>query len=150
MSRSGARISALPWTLAVALVATLGACSGSSEPQRSFNICVHAQDAPFIPGSTGAECTVTQQMRAGQTRTIDVEADKLAGEDRTATLVIEFAPNNWTVTLGGTTVPVPGKQTLTMDVPAETAPGTYQVAIRATSGGEVVISTFSVTVISPV
>ena len=135
--------------LAAVLVAA-GACSNGNEPERSFNICVHAQDAPFIPGSTGDECMVTQQMRAGQTRTVDVEADKLAGDDRSATLAIEFAPNNWTVTLGGVTVPVPGKQTLTIDVPANATPGTYQVAIRATSGGEQILAVVRVTIVNPV
>lgn len=143
-------MSGLPWMLAFALVTTLGGCSSGSEPTRSFNVCVHAQDAPFIPGSTGDECTVTQQMRAGQTRTIDVEADKLSGENRTATLAIEFVPNNWTATLGGTTVPVPGKQSLTLVVPSGTNPGNYRVAIRATSNGEVVIASFTVTVVNPV
>jgi hypothetical protein len=136
--------------LASALLVLGTSCSSSSEPQRSFNICVHAQDAPFIPGSTGEECTVTQQVRSGQTRTIDVEADKLSGDDRSAAIAIEFAPNGWTVTLGGTTVPVPGKQTLTLDVPASATPGIYQIAIRATSAGEQIIAVFRVTVINPV
>ena len=135
--------------IAVALLAA-SACGGSSEPTRSFNICVHAQDAPFVPGSTGAECTVTQQVRSGQTRTIDVEGDKLSGDDRTATLAIEFAPNNWTVTLGGTTVPLPGKQTLTITVPDNAAPGNYQIALRGTSAGEIVISTFRIVVVNPI
>jgi hypothetical protein len=141
---------ALSCVLTFALAAIGSACSGSSEPTRSFNICVHAQDAPFVPGSTGDECTVTQQLRSGQTRTIDVEADKLAGDDRSATLAIEFAPNGWTVELGGTTVLVPGKQTLLIEVPASAVPGTYHIAIRGTSNGEQVLSVFKVTVVNPV
>ena len=136
-------------TLAACLLVG-SACGNSTEPQKSFNICVHAQDAPFVPGSTGDDCAVTQQMRSGQTRTIDVEADKLLGEDRTATLTIEFAPNNWTVTLGGTTVPVPGQQTLTIEVPASAIPGNYQIALRGVSAGQQAITVFTVTVINPI
>jgi hypothetical protein len=130
--------------------ALLGACNSSGEPQKTYNLCVHAQDAPFEPGSTGTACAVTQQLRAGQIRTVDLEADMYSGEERTATLAIEFAPNGWTVTLGGTTIPVPGQQTLTMTAPSGALPGNYQIAVRATSGGEQVILTFNITLTSPI
>ena len=140
----------LAWITLAACLLVGSACGNSTEPQKSFNICVHAEDAPFVPGSTGDACAVPQQVRSGQTRTVDVEADKLAGDDRTATLSIEFSPNGWTVTLGGTTIPVPGQQSLTIDVPPSAIPGNYQIALRGVSGGEQVITVFTVVVINPI
>ena len=100
--------------------------------------------------STGAACKVTQQLRAGQTRTVDIEADLYSGEPRTGTIEIEFGPNGWTLSLGGSTIAVPGRQTLTMTVPETAIPGNYQIAVSVTSGGEKIILTFVVTVINPV
>jgi hypothetical protein len=128
----------------------LGACNSSGEPQRTYNLCVHAEGAPFEPGSTGPDCAVTQQLRAGQIRTVELEADMYSGEARSATLAIEFAPNGWTVTLGGTTIPIPGKQTLTMIAPDGALPGNYQIAVKATSGAEQIILTFNITLTSPI
>lgn len=136
----------LAWMFAMATLGAAAACNNGTEPRKTFNICVHAQGAPFTPGSTGDECTKPQAVRPGQTVTIDVEADKLTGENRTADLAIEFAPNGWTVTLGGSTIAVPGKQSLTIVAPSAANAGSYQIAIRGTSGGEQVISVFRVVV----
>ena len=125
-------------------------CNSSSEPQRAFNLCVHQQGAAFLPGSTGADCAVPQVIRAGQSRTVVLEADKYTGDDRVGDVEIEFFPNGWTVSLGGATIPVPGQQTLTFDVPAGAIPVNYQIAVRATSNGEVVILTFTIAVQAPV
>lgn len=141
--------SCVRWAL-VSTILVAGACDSSTGPQKTFNLCVHAQDAPFVPGSTGADCAVTQQLRAGQIRTVDIEADLYSGVARTADIEFVFAPNGWGAALGGPTIPVPGKQTLTMTVPADALPGNYQIAIRANVAGEQVILTFNITVVAPV
>jgi hypothetical protein len=137
----------------LAVIASLvfaGACDSSTEPRQTFNLCVHMQGAPFEPGARGAECSQTQQLRPSQTRTVELEGDLYSGTARTADLEILFAPNDWTVSLGGSTISVPGQQTLTMTVPANALPGNYQIAVRASSGSEQVSLTIHVTVVAPV
>ena len=125
-------------------------CNSTSEPTKTFNLCVHVLGAPFVPGSTGDQCVVPQLMRAGTSRTVEIEADMLSGAARTGTIAIEFAPNGWTVSLGGMSIDVPGKQTLTMDVPSSAIPGDYQIAVRVTSEGEQAILTFTIGVSAPI
>ncbi|MGH7679368.1 MAG: hypothetical protein ACRENU_12935 [Gemmatimonadaceae bacterium] len=132
------------------LAVVVAGCNSSSEPQRTYNLCVHLQGAAFIPGSTGDDCDVPQTIRAGQSRTVVIEADKYLGDNRTGFIEIDFAPNGWTVNLGGGTILVPGQQTLTFDVPATAVPGDYQIAVRANSNGEIVVLTITIGVSAPV
>jgi hypothetical protein len=140
----------LQWRFLAGVLLAAAACKSGTEPTASYALCVHAQGAPFTPGAKGVDCAVPQLIRSGQTRIVELEADIYSGDDRTATVAVEFGPNGWILALGGSSIPVPGQQTLTIAVPDNAIPGDYQIAIRANSNGEQAILVFIVAVAAPI
>lgn len=137
--------------LLVGLAIVGAACDSSTAPKKPFSLCVHATGIPFVPGSTGAACVAPPSVRAGQTVTMVLEADNHVGSPRTADLTLPSgAPSGWTATLGGSTIAVPGQQTLTISVPAGTPAGFYEFTVLARVGtSEEAELTFNVRVTAP-
>ena len=117
-----------------AVVAIVTACGSSTEPT-AFNLCVHALGAPFTPGASASQCVAPPMVSQGQTITVVLEADNVAGGSRQAQLsIVGTTPTGWGVTLGGPTIDVPGQQTLTLSVPDPTLAGFYGFIIQAHVG----------------
>lgn len=134
------------WLLLAGSIGLAGC--GSSEPKvATFNLCVHPNGTVFVPGTTGAQCTPTLTLARGGSTTLLIAADLYSGQPRTATISVPFGfPTGWTGSLGGSSIDIPGQQTLTITVPADAASGDYPLVVRAVSGTEEVLMRFDVRV----
>ena len=133
-------------TFILALLAlSVAGCKGNEPKVATYNLCVHPNGTVFVPGTTGAQCTPTQTLQRGQSTTLLIDADNYTGEPRTATITLPFGlPTGWTFTLGGSTIDIPGQQTLTITVPQNAQSGDYPLLVRAMSGTEEVLLRFDV------
>jgi hypothetical protein len=132
-------------TILLATGVLVAGCSSNDPKVATYNLCVHPNGTVFVPGTTGAQCTPTQTLQKGQSTTLLIDADLYSGDPRSATISLPFGlPTGWTGSLGGTSIDVPGQQTLTITVPTNAQSGDYPLAVRAVSGGEEVMLRFDV------
>jgi FtsP/CotA-like multicopper oxidase with cupredoxin domain len=133
-------------TFILALLAlSVASCKGNEPKAATYNLCVHPSGTVFVPGTTGAQCKPTQTLQKGQSTTLLIDADNYTGAPRTASISLPFGlPSGWTGSLGGTTIDIPGQQTLTITVPQNAASGDYPLLVRAISGTETVELRFDV------
>ena len=128
-----------PVAALVVIAAGVLACSEISggDGDTRVDLCAHAPGAAWSADSAGAACIPYPHAHAGEVVSLVVEAVNRAGPARTVNLAVSSGlPQGWTATLGGSTISVPGQQTLSINIAAGTpAEADYPISLTA-SGPE--------------